>query len=104
MDKNIKYLIDKKRTKAELDAFMGELTIPTPNTTYRSLCKYWMLEKILKASSEIQAVKPMESKYIDHVTGEEHGYNPMHIYMQEFTNQQIWNIFQLLELDDEYAK
>jgi len=104
MDKNIKYLIDKKRTKADLDAFMVELTIPAPNTTYRSLCKYWMLEKILEASSEIQAIKPMESKYIDPQTGEEHGYNPMFCYMEEFNNQQIWNIFQLLELDDEYAK
>lgn len=104
MNKNIKYLTDKKRTKAELEVFRKELNILVPNITYNRLCKYWMIDTLLKASPELQAEKPIESKYIDHQTGEEFGYNPMFWHIEKYNNQQIWMIFQLVDENNDYAK
>ena len=102
MNKNVNYLINKKRTKAELEVLGKELNIAPPNVTYNRLCKYYMIEKLLKASPELQALKPIESKYIDHQTGEEHGYNPMFIHITKYNNQQVWMILQLVDEKNDY--
>ncbi len=111
MNTDLKYLIDKKRTRAELDNLMGILNISEPNVTYRSLCKYYTLELILEAAPEVQAVKPFEPLIENGKIVEGHGYNHMFWHMEKFTNQQIWLIInrinetpETIEYIKEYAK
>ncbi len=104
MNKNVEYLINKKRTKAELEVLRKELNIGNPIIPYNRFGKYHLISTALKSSSELQSVKPKQSRYIDENTGKEHFYNPMFWHLEKYNNQQIWMILQLVDEKNDYAK